>query len=544
MLCCAACAPEQHRYDKAQDVGEVLRPTRGFVLIAFDALRADHLGVYGYDRPTSPFFDELAAGNALFERAMAPYPATLVSNMSLFTGLWPPQHGVYPPSAVLSEAIETLPARFRSRGFRTAGHTEGGFMAGGYGFARGFDEFSDTPYQTETDIERTFERGLEFLRHLDDDDRFFLFLHTYSTHDPYDPPEPYRSMFWDGEQPPAAQPTGPLLRAFNAGRLELADEAIDYYRDLYDGSIRYTDAILEEFIGELEALGLLDDSTLILTSDHGEEFAEHGKLGHTQVYPECLRVPLVVVHPDLAGGRRIPALVSSVDIAPTLYELAGVPPPDRISGRSLVAELTAREPRLSGEAYAEAIDRQSVRSLLRQQSGRLHQLIVFEPRSDPEGTWISDSVSFHSGTSRLGFEIQSFHRPRTVRVSLDGKPHATVEIGTGWQPIELDLPVPPESVRLVTLETDGCDSPTLLGVGDDSRCLAFQIRGIAPQRLELYDLSRDPGATNNLAERPGRVRETLVQRLGSYGWTPVAEPGSRDLSAEAEEKLRALGYLD
>jgi hypothetical protein len=119
-----------------------------------------------------------------------------------------------------------------------------------------------------------------------------------------------------------------------------------------------------------------------------------------------------------------------------------------------------------------------------------------------------------------------------------------VKVGTGWQPVELDLPVSPASVRLVTLESDGCDSPLQLGVGADSRCLAFQIRGIAPRRFELYDLSRDSGAANDLVERLGGVRENLVQRIGSYSWTPVAPPGSRSLSEGAKKRLRALGYLD
>ena len=155
-----------------------LQTTRGQILISLDTLSAAHLGAYGYELPTSPFFDALAARGALFENAFVQYPSTLVSHMSIFTGLYPQQHGVYPPSYRLSPAIATLPERFAAAGFRTAGHTEGGFVGHGYGFARGFDEFTDPRVEHTTDIEKTLEKGLAFLRRLGAEDRFFLFLHT------------------------------------------------------------------------------------------------------------------------------------------------------------------------------------------------------------------------------------------------------------------------------------------------------------------------------------------------------------------------------
>jgi len=150
-----------------QGIGvEELQPTRGLILISIDTLRADALGAYGYDLPTSPFFDQLAGRGTLFERAVIQYPSTLTSHMSIFTGLYPQEHQVLPPSTVLSAAIPTIPELLQTHGFRTAGHTEGGFVAGGYGFSRGFDEFTDTAYRQDTDIERTFDRGLSFLRSL------------------------------------------------------------------------------------------------------------------------------------------------------------------------------------------------------------------------------------------------------------------------------------------------------------------------------------------------------------------------------------------
>src|ERR1700760_1606082 len=118
------------------------RATRGYILISIDTLRADHLGLYGYPRPTSPFLDSLARRATVFEEAYSQFPSTLVSHMSMLTGLYPREHGVLQPDAVLSPKVETLPEVFQRNGFHTAGFTEGGYVSGRYGFRRGFDLFA------------------------------------------------------------------------------------------------------------------------------------------------------------------------------------------------------------------------------------------------------------------------------------------------------------------------------------------------------------------------------------------------------------------
>src|SRR5512143_1530550 len=159
------------------------RPTRGVVLISIDALRADRLGPYGAARPTTPFLDRLARRAVVFENAFSEIPSTLPSHLSMFTGLYPSQHGVRPPSDVLAAAIPTLPELLAAAGVRTFGHSEGGYVQGGYGFARGFEEWTDTPYAADTDVERTFARGLDSLARVRPGERFFLVLHSYTVHD-------------------------------------------------------------------------------------------------------------------------------------------------------------------------------------------------------------------------------------------------------------------------------------------------------------------------------------------------------------------------
>ena len=523
---------------------EALTPSRGIILISIDTLRADRLGAYGYPLDTSPTFDRLARKGVLFERAIAQYPSTLTSHMSLFTGFYPQEHRVLPPSTVLAESIGTFPERFKAHGFKTAGHTEGGFVSGGYGFRRGFDEFTDTSYRSDTDVERTFERGLTFLRNLESDDRFLLFLHTYSVHDPYAPPDEYRQLFWSEDPPHVFDSSGENLRLFNRGKLELSEEGLAYFEAMYDASVRYVDDVLADFVSELENLGLMSDTVLIVTSDHGEEFREHGRLAHTQIYPECLQVPLLVVHPEVGSGRRIANLVELVDIAPTLYELAGLEVPSGLSGSGLLEQIASSESTVSeSQAYAEVLDVEFAYTLWSQKRDHLYQMLMAEPELDPTGPWVRSGVSFDTEESSIRFEAHSFFEPRTVHVRVDGESQPDLALRPEWRSVELELPEG-AGVRRVELEADGCRSPADVGEGEDDRCLAFQVRGLRPLRFELYDLIADPDAQHDIYRESRRVGSALRRRLLGLKWEALESGKERELSSEDEETLRALGYLD
>lgn len=544
VLCLLGAVSQGCRSRDSKPPARTWTPTRGYIVISIDTLRADHLGAYGYPRETSPVFDRLAAQGTLFEQAVVQYPATLTSHISIFTGVYPQEHQVLPPSTVLAESIETLPERFQAHGFRTAGHTEGGFVAGGYGFRRGFDEFTDTSYRSDTDVERTFERGLDFLRRLDPEDRFFLFLHTYSVHDPYEPPERYRSMFWSGENPSLFESTGENLRRVNQGELEISAETVEYFEAMYDASIRYVDDVLGDFIGALQSLELLRETTLVITSDHGEEFLEHGKMAHTQVYPESLLVPLLMWHPQQPTPHRVAEVVELVDLAPTLYELAGFAPSGQVSGRSLLAQLerTSR-PSPASQGYSEVFDVDFVRTVVAQDRDQRFQLLMVEPEWDPVGPWIRDSVTFDTEKENLTFEAQSFHVPRQVRIEIDGESGGVLEMTPGWSSVEIEMPGGRKVYR-VTLTADGCLSPAEVGESEDDRCLAFQLRGFMPRRFELYDLAKDPNAEVDLFRSHAGIRRRLSDRLLGLEWTPLARASERALSREDEETLKALGYLD
>ncbi|MDX1500741.1 MAG: sulfatase [Thermoanaerobaculia bacterium] len=531
----AGCGPQGN-----DDRSAPLPATRGVILISIDALGAKHLGAYGGPEGVSPFLDALAERALVFERAAVQYPSTLTSHLSILTGLYPAEHGVYPPSSVLAETIPTLPELFQAAGYRTAGHTEGGFMAGGFGFARGFDVFTDTPHQDETDVERTFSRGIDFLGSLAPREKFFLFLHTYAVHDPYDPPAEFRGAVEPAVGPP---PTGPEIRRLNDSGEPLDPALVERYRRLYRGSVRYVDSLLEKLFGELERLRLLHETTVVVTSDHGEEFGEHGRLGHAQLYPEHLFVPLVVVHPAVAGAVRVSTLVESLDLAPTLLDLQGIDLPEGgMSGRSLLPLL--REPRTPrpARAYAEMVEERRHRTLLDDGPEGLWQLLVSEPHADPEGVWLGGAPAvFDVWSTPLTLRARSFDRER--RVAIAGPSGALGERGLGpeWQEWRLDLSGQELPVRL-TLSADGCASPEELGLSDDARCLAVQLARPPLWLTELYHLAGDPEARTPVRD-PERL-SSLARRLSGLEFVPRAHGVASELSEETVRTLRALGYLE
>jgi len=513
------------------------------ILISIDALRADHLGPYGYDRPTTPFLDRLAARATVFENAFAQVPSTLPSHMSMFTGLYPSEHEVHPPSNVLSDRIRTLPEVLRKAGFRTFGHTEGGYVQGGYGFSRGFEEWSDPPYAHDTDLERTFRAGLDSLAKVAPGERFFLFLHSYTVHDPYEPPPAYRNLPWMGPRPEGAfDPIGPNFAAFNSQLLEATPAAIDWYEGLYDAGIRYLDDQLAAFFGELERMGLDRDTVVILTSDHGEEFGEHERLVHTQAYPECLHIPLIVVAPG-RGGARVARVVETVDYAPTIFDLLGVEGPADLPGKSRAADLGRTDATLEGFAYAEnKMNGFEERTILQAVGGRLFQLYRAKAVAESDGFWVSRRVRFDARPPSIQFRAAAFPVPRKVTAWADGREIGEFELGTDWSTHRLDLPDDPGRVRVV-LRTPECTTPVSAGVGRDGRCLSFKIDGTPLERLELFDLVADRRAQNDLsAERADLVR-TLGRALQRYPETPRAPAGHGSLTEEQVQHLKALGYL-
>ncbi len=293
-----------------ETAAEAARPP--IVLICVDTLRSDRLPAYGYDGVETPAIDRLAAEGVLFERAYSHVNVTLPSHVSVFTGLLPPEHGVRDNAGYrLDEEIPTLAAELGRAGYATGGFVSSYVLRAGTGVARGFDVYDDgVAFETGRQLGRLQRPGTETLAAAADwlgsvaDSPFFLFLHLYEPHAPYEPPAPFA----------------------------------DRYDNVYDGEVAAADAVVADLIGRLEDLGVYDDAVVILLSDHGEGLMDHGEMDHLIfVYREVIQVPLIVKLPGaVRGGERVAVGAQLLDVAPTVYSIAGLPSPDGLAGLDLL----------------------------------------------------------------------------------------------------------------------------------------------------------------------------------------------------------------
>ena len=349
------------------------------LLIVIDALRADHVGCYGYERPTTPFLDELASRGTLFEDAYAAANMTRMSVPSILTGVPPASHGGRELGDPADPWFLSIAELLQDRGWATVFLGPNPSLDPVFGNFYGFDTyFSDDFFHAR--FWRDLRRGgskraasaahlnatlLDWLSRRRGERPFFAYVHYRDVHGPYTPPAPYDSMF--AEPGRAVRPLPP--DAFEASNryLRLDDDRgdINAYIDRYDGGIRYTDGEVGALARELDSRGLLRDTLVIVTADHGEGFWEHGHANHgSTLHEEQVRVPLIVVTPARERtGSRVRALVSHLDLAPTILDLVGLPLPAQVQGRSLSPCL--REPGCSlgrPAVFFETVERSGLRS--------------------------------------------------------------------------------------------------------------------------------------------------------------------------------------
>jgi arylsulfatase A-like enzyme len=326
-------------------VRRAIAPAPNVLLVVFDTLRADHTQAYGYERDTTPFLMTLARRGAMVRDFIASYPTTLSSHWSMFTGRFPNRHGVYPGGGVTPPKGDVLAEQIREAGYATAAFTEGGYVHSLFGFHRGFDRYHNGAATRLEDhsgrAPETFALARDWITNRSGEP-WFVFLHTYQVHGPYAPPERYRRMYGAAYQGRWREEY-PVLTTFgiNNGTLKVSDSEVAQIRDLYDAEIRHLDALFRALWRDLEAAGSLDDTIVVITSDHGEDLMEHGWLQHgTTLYDPALRVPFIAVAPGrVAAGARLECQRAQPDLMPTLLELAGIPIPKELDGQSLAGAL-------------------------------------------------------------------------------------------------------------------------------------------------------------------------------------------------------------
>lgn len=291
------------------------------LFITLDTLRADRIGSYGYANASTPTLDALAARGVRFANAQAAVPLTGPSHATIFTGTYPPVHGVRDNVAfTLAARHETLAERLKRRGYRTAAFVAAYPVAQAFGLGQGFDEFHENFHEVpipgqgaERPANEVADEVIAWLAK-PATGPFFAWVHFYDPHAPYTPPQPYRERFQER---------------------------------LYDGEIAFADAQLGRILDALKAAGRDQDTLVVAMADHGESLGEHGEQTHAMlIYEAALHVPMILAGPGVPVGRVVADRVGAVDVLPTVVGLLGGTPPAELPGRDL-------RPALEGQAVAE-----------------------------------------------------------------------------------------------------------------------------------------------------------------------------------------------
>ncbi len=305
---------------------------RNVLLISIDTCRADRLSCYGYNRRTTPNIDAIAEEGVLFENAVSTIPLTLPAHSSMLTGTIPPYHGVHDNLGYqLGDDNVTLAEILKDNGFTTCGIVSSFVLDSRFGIDQGFDFYQDQFKEEDLSPGQYSERaGGEASslaeKWLDEhrDDRFFLFLHYYDPHYPYNPPEPFKSKFMES---------------------------------LYDGEIAYADHCIGKVIKKLKSLDLYDSTLIVIAGDHGESLQEHGESTHGYfIYQSAVKVPLIVKLPGKGKPKKDTRTVSLIDIVPTILGSLNIPIPSEVMGKDLLGNVKVGDnPELSEYSFCEAL---------------------------------------------------------------------------------------------------------------------------------------------------------------------------------------------
>ncbi|MBI2108558.1 MAG: sulfatase [Parcubacteria group bacterium] len=334
------------------------------IIVGFDALQASHVSHLGYFRDTTPTLDQLAAQGVSFSKHYTVAPWTVPSFMSLFTALYPSEHKVVNKFSTftrdvqeisnlkkLSPEVLTIAEAFKESGYITGGFTGDAGVNSIFGYDSGFNIYTDE--QVFGSMSRSAEHALQWLDN-NKGKKFFMFFHGYDAHGQFSELEEnyisrYASKGYDGRFKITPEEQKNLREeGLERGELSLTKEEVSAWNAWYDGKIRDADDRLGLFLSELENRDILNNTLIIVYSDHGTEIYEHKRFDHGySLYNELIRVPLIIKWPNKNIGKIISTQVRSIDVLPTIFDIVGIPKNElwqkQIRGESFLPVISGKD---------------------------------------------------------------------------------------------------------------------------------------------------------------------------------------------------------
>ena len=328
------------------------------LILVLDCARADHFSCYGYERPTTPFIDGLAARGTRFTNMVSSAPWTLPSHASLFTGMYSAFHGATDESRKLAPGATTIAELLSGHGYQTAAFCANPWVSPETGFDRGIDHFfTNRPRHPGARYRQILQKAWDvamrrrdsgsfhtnraagrWLGSLDSGRPFFAFVHYNETHLKFHPPARYRRMFTAATDSRIRR-LNQDCNAYIAGTAAMTDDDFQLLTALYDGELRFADSRFEQLAALIEGVGRLENTIFVVLADHGENLGDHGMMSHKfSLYETLLRVPLVMAGPGVPAGQVSEGLVQNVDVFSTLASLVGLPESDysNVHGRAAI----------------------------------------------------------------------------------------------------------------------------------------------------------------------------------------------------------------
>ena len=351
----------------SNDVVTIDQPAQNVVVLLIDTLRSSKVtAYYPKTRVKTPVIDRLARDGALFERSQSPENWTKPSVASVLTSLHPATHKTKEDASRLPKSALTLGEVYKKAGFKTASFIANGYVSNAFGFDQGWDHYTNyIRERRNTNASNVFGEAAGWIEK-NKANRFFVYIQTIDPHVPYDPPDKFLKMY--DPEPYRGQVQNRRTHLMldeakkNPKKFKFTKRDKERIEALHDGEISYHDEHFGRFLKKLRELGLEDNTLLVVTSDHGEEFQEHGSWGHGHsVYQELLAVPLMFRWPGvIPGGLRIGPVVSTMDIGPTALAATGVAIPRQFEGRSLLGFMLGDWPHGPYVAFSDFLDHRRV----------------------------------------------------------------------------------------------------------------------------------------------------------------------------------------